>query len=103
MPECAEIFVDFDQVSEMAGVGAQRFRLWPAQIQLAEAQRAAKNTARKAQSLVSGRRVNRQMKRSLLDRCVGVLLGAVGLVRIGKHVENFPVSRTMTTGTPSPA
>ena len=37
MPERAGIFVDFDQVSEMARVGAQGFRLRPAQIELAKA------------------------------------------------------------------
>ena len=89
MPEGAGVFVDFDQVDEMAGIRAQRFRLLPAEVELAEAQPAAKNTARKAQSLVAGRRIDRQMKRSLPDRCVRGLVGAVGRVRIGKHVKYF--------------
>ena len=64
MPEGAGIFVDFDQVNEMAGVRAQRSRFRPAQIQLAEPQSASKDTARKAQSLVARRGIDRQMKRS---------------------------------------
>ena len=36
MPEGACIFVDFDQVNEMAGVSAHGFGFRPAQIQLAE-------------------------------------------------------------------
>ena len=89
MPPGAGIFVDFDQVNEMAGVRAQRSRFRPAQIQLAEPQSASKDTARKAQSLVARRRIDRQMKRSLPDRCVRVLLGPVGRVRIRKHVKYF--------------
>src|SRR5208283_5898515 len=73
----------------MAGIRAQRFRLLPAEVELAEAQSAAKNAARKAQSLVAGRRIDGQMKRSLPYRCVRGLVGAVGRVRIGKHVEYF--------------
>ena len=52
MPEGTGILVDFNEVNEMAGVRAQRFRLPLAQIQLAEPQRAANDAARKAQSLV---------------------------------------------------
>src|SRR5271157_2689411 len=52
MPEGAGVLVDFDQVDDMAGVRAYRFRLPTAQIQLAEPQRAAKDAARKAESLV---------------------------------------------------
>ena len=89
MPEGACIFVDFDQVNEMAGVSAHGFGFRPAQIQLAESQSAAENAARSAQSLVAGRRIDRQMKRSPFNRCVGVFLGALGHVRIGKHVEDF--------------
>jgi len=48
VPEGAGVFIDFDQVDEMAGIRAQRFRLLPAEVELAEAQPAAKNTARKA-------------------------------------------------------
>src|SRR5208282_4193007 len=89
VPPGAGIFVDFDQVDEMAGVCAQRSRFRAAQIQLAEPQSASKDTARKAQSLVARRRIDRQMKRSLPDRCLRVLLGAVGRVRIRKHVKYF--------------
>ena len=54
VPEGTGIFVDFDQVNEVAGVSTQRSRFRPAQIQLAEPQSAAEDTARSAQSLVAG-------------------------------------------------
>src|SRR5271166_401263 len=88
VPEGAGIFVDFDQVNAMAGVRAERSRFRTAQIQLAEPQSAAKDIARKAQSLVGRRRIDGQMKRSR-DRGVRVFLGAVGRVWIRKHVKYF--------------
>src|SRR5208282_4345419 len=67
VPPGAGIVVDLDQVNEMAGDRAQRFRFRPTQIQLAEPQSAAKDAARKAQCLVARRRIDRQMKRPLAN------------------------------------
>ena len=88
MPEGAGIFVNFDQVNEMTGVRAQRSRFRTAQVQLAEPQSASKDTARKAQSLVTRRRIDGQMKRSR-DRGVRVLLSRVGRIWIRKHIKYF--------------
>ena len=74
MPPGAGIFVDFDQIDAMAGVRAQRSRFRPAQIQLAKPQSAAKDTARKSQGLVARRRIDRQMKRSLIINAFGFFL-----------------------------
>jgi hypothetical protein len=83
VPERACIFVDFDQVNERAGVSAHGFGFRPAQIQLAESQSAAENAARSAQSLVAGRRIDRQMKRSPFNRCVGAMLTAASVMMRG--------------------
>src|SRR4029077_15144180 len=88
VPEGAGIFVNFDQVNEMTGVRAQRSRFRTAQVQLAEPQSASKDTARKAQSLVTRRRIDGQMKRSR-DRGVRVLLSPVGRIWIRKHIKYF--------------